>query len=136
MKQIITLTKKTKRKLTRRQTILRNILAILLMISAILFLRKGTFTEQQAYQRQLQSLGITETAIKSDCVRFVEDRQLKSASEMDPSMHGPDVDFEPTRQVVLESTAGGERAQLIIVVGKRSFLWYDAAWNLSYPAYS
>ena len=31
MKQIITLTKKTKRKLTRRQTILRNILAILLI---------------------------------------------------------------------------------------------------------
>ena len=78
----------------------------------------------------------TETAIKSGCVRIVEDRQLNSASEMDPSMHGPDVDFEPTRQVVLESTAGGERAQLIIVVGKRSFLWYDAAWNLSYPAYS
>ena len=36
----------------------------------------------------------------------------------------------------MESTAGGEKAQLIIVVGKRSFLWYDAAWNLSYPEYS
>lgn len=136
MKQIITLPKKTKRKLTRRQTILRNILAILLIISVILILRKGTFTEQQAYQRQLQSLGITETAMKSGSVRIVEDRQLKSASEMDPSMHGPDVDFEPTRQVVLESTAGGEGAQLIIVVGKRGFLWYDTAWNLSYPAYT
>ena len=37
---------------------------------------------------------------------------------------------------VLESTAGGEKAQLIIVVGKRRFLWYDAAWKLSYPEYS
>ena len=136
MKQTITLPKKTKRKLTRTQTILRNILAIVLMISAILFLRKGTFTEQQAYQRQLQSLGITETAIESGSVQIIEDRQLNSAAEMDPSMPGPDVDFEPTRQVILESTAGGERAQLIIVVGKRGFLWYDAAWNLSYPAYS
>ncbi|MGN0714056.1 MAG: hypothetical protein ACI4LJ_09740 [Anaerovoracaceae bacterium] len=135
MKQTITLPKKTKRKLTRTQTILRNILAIVLMISAILFLRKGTFTEQQAYQRQLQSLGIPETAIESGSVQIIEDRQLNSAAEMDPSMHGPDVDFEPTRQVILESTAGGEKAQLIIVVGKRSFLWYDAAWNLSYPAY-
>lgn len=136
MKQAITLTKKTKQKLTRRQTILRNIMAIVLMISAILFLRKGTFTEQQAYQRQLQSLGITETAIKKGNVQIIEDRQLNSASEMDPSMQGPDVDFEPTRQVVLESTAGGEKAQLILVVGKRGFLWYDAVWNLSYPEYS
>lgn len=135
MKQTITLSKKTKRKLTRRQTILRNILAIILMISAILFLRKGTFTEQQAYQCQLQSLGITETAMKNGSVQILEDRELNSASEMDPSMHGPDIDFEPTRQVILESTAGGEKARLIIVVGKCGFLWYDAAWNLSYPAY-
>lgn len=131
-KRIITLPKKVKRKLTRRQTILRNVLTVTLMIAVIAIQRKGTFTEQQAYERQLQLLGITENAIKTGSVQVLEDRRLESAEEMDPVINYRDADFEPIRQVVMESAAGGKKVNVIIVVGQRGFLWYDAAWGLEY----
>ena len=130
MKRTIVLKKKEKRKMTRPQIIFRNLLLIVLMIASVAAARSGTFTEEQAYEKQLNALGITQTSIEKGYVRVVSD-ELWTGDENEAR----DFDFEPLREVVLETTAGGEEVNLWIMVGRRGFLWYDADCYIEYPAY-
>ena len=128
MKRVITLKKKEKRKWTRPQLILRNLLLIALMIASVAIARSGTFTEEQAYQKQLNALGITERAFRQGHVQVIEDQDIGEwvAGDMNYS-------FEPIRMVTLETTAGGERVHLQITVGRRGLFWYETECDISYP---
>ena len=76
MKRAIVLKKTAKRKLSRKQIILRNLLLIVLMIASVAAARSGTFTETQAYEKQLNALGITERALARGDVKVVEDYNI------------------------------------------------------------
>lgn len=131
MKRTIVLKKNEKRKLTRPQIIMRNLVLIAFMIASVIIVRSGTFTEEQAYQKQLRALGITETSIEKGAVRVVSDEAWNGSEN-----ESRDYDFEPVREVVLATTAGGERVNLWIMVGRRGFLWYDSDCYIEYPAYN
>ena len=73
MKRTIVLKKKAKRNLTRPQIIFRNLLLIVLMIASVAAARSGTFTEEQAYRKQINALGITQTSIEKREVRVISD---------------------------------------------------------------
>ena len=128
MKRVIVLKKKEKRKWTRPQIILRNLLFIVLMAGAVTEARSGTFTEEQAYQKQLNALGITERAFRQGDVKIVEEQDLGEWEDKDLSYS-----FEPIRMVILETTAGGERVHLQITVGRRGLFWYETECDISYP---
>ena len=131
MKRIIVLKKKEKRKMTRPQIIFRNLLLIVLMIASVTAARSGTVTEEQAYEKQLNALGITQTSIEKGAVRVISDEPWDSSME-EKYVH---YDFEPSRRVVLETAAGGNPVNLWITIGRRGFLWYDSECTIEYPEY-
>ncbi len=127
-KRVIILNQKAKRKLTRPQIILRNLLIIVLMAAAVTEARSGTFTEAQAYEKQLNALGITEYAIAKGDVQIVENRIIGEWNWSDMGFY-----FDPVREVILETRAGGERVHLKITIGRRSLFWYETECEITYP---
>ncbi len=127
-RRVIKLKKTEKRKLSRLQIILRNMLLMLFMIAVVVSARSGTFTEAQAYEKQLNALGITERALAQGDVQVVEDQIIGEWSWSDLGFY-----FEPVREVILETRAGGERVHLQITIGRRSLFWYETECEISYP---
>ena len=139
--QTIVLHKKVKKQLTRPQKIGRNILLVVVMIAMIVTLRSGTFTEEQAYQKQLTDLGITETSFQEGTVKVINDVSVEESADTRElwafgfNYEHNYYDFEPERAVMLETTLGGEPVQVQILIGKRMFLWYDSASMVEYVNY-
>lgn len=144
-KQVMVLKKSVKKKPTRKQKILRNVVLVIVMIGALFYLRAGTFTAEQAYQKQLAELGITERSMQEGTVRVISDTSFdepvkSNMEEWNEIWVGESYEyrwhtFDPIRLAVLETTAGGYPVRIRIAVGRYMIFWYDAVSSIEYPGY-
>ena len=117
-RQTIVLHKKVKKQLTRPQKIGRNILLVVVMAAMIVTLRSGTFTEEQAYQKQLTDLGITETSFQEGAVKEFRDVRYEEGDRK--------------RDVLLETSLGGYPVMVRISVYREGFLWFSTETDCVY----
>jgi len=117
-RQTIVLHKKVKKQLTRPQKIGRNILLVVVMVAMIVTLRSGTFTEEQAYQKQLTDLGITQTSFQEGIVKEFRDVRYEEGDRK--------------RDVLLETSLGGYPVMLRVSVYREGFLWFSTETDCVY----